>query len=173
MNFGANLKALRKAAGLTQLEVAKRLGLTDMAISKFCSMRSIVCDPLVSHAHKFIGFHDYPKTKETSQTRQKRRICEVFVLPLYFPWDINIWRIYAVFRAFCGQCVTRPIGGIPSPPHDFVPPTEKRRRNHIWNGPERKGRNSPGRAIHLYMRTKYLLSANRTGIRIVSASGSK
>lgn len=35
MNFGANLKALRKAAGLTQLEVAKRLGLTDMAISRW------------------------------------------------------------------------------------------------------------------------------------------
>lgn len=35
MNFGANLKALRKAAGLTQLEVAKRLGLTDMAVSRW------------------------------------------------------------------------------------------------------------------------------------------
>ena len=35
MNFGANLKSLRKAAGLTQLEVAKRLGLTDMAISRW------------------------------------------------------------------------------------------------------------------------------------------
>lgn len=35
MNFGLNLRSLRKAANLTQLEVAKRLGITEQAVSRW------------------------------------------------------------------------------------------------------------------------------------------
>lgn len=35
MNFGANLRSLRKSAGLTQLQVATRLGITEQAISRW------------------------------------------------------------------------------------------------------------------------------------------
>lgn len=35
MNFGANLKSLRKAQGLTQLQVARRLGITEQAVSRW------------------------------------------------------------------------------------------------------------------------------------------
>lgn len=35
MDFGANLKSIRKAAGLTQKEVAKRIGLSPQAVSRW------------------------------------------------------------------------------------------------------------------------------------------